>query len=67
MANELIQGFVGFLAIIFCIIVYIVILNILKFIISINFISKLVKDFKKSHDKYIKGEEYKGWKPWGYK
>lgn len=66
MVDEGIQGLVVFLAIIFGIIIYLIMLNILKFIVSITFISKLIKDFKESNKKYIKSKEYKDWVPWKF-
>lgn len=51
---------------IFGLITYLIIVNILKFIMSFHFISKLVRDFKKANKKYLESDAYKSWNPWKY-
>ena len=65
--NDMLSGLVIFLAIIFCIIIYLISVNILKLILSFHFISKLVNDFRKANKKYLKSDENKKWAPWKYK
>lgn len=67
MPIDLISGLLFLFAVIFCVIVYLVLLNILKLILSVRFIAKLVQDFKSVNKKYLETEEYKGWNPWKFK
>ena len=67
MANELIYGFLFFISVIFGIIIYLLILNILKFALSFRFIANIIKDFKRTSKKYVGSPEYKSWQPWKYK
>lgn len=67
MPVDLLSGLLLLFALIICIAIYLVLLNILKFILSIRFIAKLVYDFKKTGKKYLETEEYKGWNPWRFK
>lgn len=66
MASDLMYGLVFLLGIIACIIIYLVILNILKFILSFRFIARLVEDFKRKRKKYLQSSVHKGWQPWKY-
>jgi len=66
MANDLISGLALLLGITFCIIIYLIISNILKFIVSFRFVSKLMKDLKKTRKKYLESKKYKNWTPWKY-
>ena len=52
MATNLMQGLAVLFALIACIIIYLVLLNIFKLIVSIRFISNLIKDFKRGGRKY---------------
>lgn len=67
MPTDLIYGLLLLFVVIFCIMAYLVLLNILKFVLGIRFIAKLVQDFKKMNKKYLDSEEYKGWNPWKFK
>ncbi len=67
MPVDIISGLLLLFAIIFVIIFYLVLMNVLKFFLSIRFIAKLVQDFKKVNKKYLETEEYKGWNPWKFK
>jgi hypothetical protein len=67
MPIELISGLLLLFALIICIAIYLVFLNILKFILSVRFIANLVNDFRKTGKKYLETEEYKGWNPWKFK
>lgn len=66
MPIDLMSGFLLLATIIICIIVYLVIVNILKFILSFRFLSSIIKDFKRASRKFTAGKEYKSWQPWKY-
>lgn len=66
MGVDLISGLIILFAVIICVIVYLVIENVIKFIISIRFISRLVTDFKSVNKKYMETTYGKGWNPWKY-
>lgn len=63
---DIISGLTILFAVIICIIIYLVIGNIIKFIISIRFISRLVGDFKVANKKYMSETYGKSWNPWKY-
>ncbi|MDP2909365.1 MAG: hypothetical protein Q8N77_06190 [Nanoarchaeota archaeon] len=63
---DLVSGLTILFAVIICIIVYLVIENVIKFVISIRFISRLVRDFKAVNKKYMENTYGKVWNPWKY-
>lgn len=66
MASDLIIILSFFLALIACITLYLVIVNILKFALTFRFISKIIYDFKKRSKEYKESKLHKNWQPWKY-
>ena len=66
MPIDILSGLLLLFAVIFAIIIYLALANVLKFFLSMRFVAKLVEDFKKLNKKYLE-TEYKGWNPWKFK
>lgn len=63
---DILSGLMLLFAVIVCITVYLIIENVIKFVISIRFIARLVKDFKAANKKYMSETYGKDWNPWKY-